>query len=173
VANIIKKNQGGREVAGIPTTPGSMLDPFRLMRELLRWDPLRELDMGLGIERPFVPSFDVKETKDAYVFRADLPGVKDEDVEISVTGNRLTISGHREQERENEGDQYYARESSYGNFVRSFTMPDGCDAEAVKAELRNGVLVVSVPKKPEMQAKRIPIGKSAGGPSGGGGEKKP
>ena len=67
------------------------------MRDVFRWDPFREIEARAGGDYGlFAPSFDVKETKEGYVFRADLPGVKDEDLEISLTGNRLAISGHRE-----------------------------------------------------------------------------
>ena len=111
----------------------------------------------------FVPTFDVKETKDAYVFRADLPGVKEDDLEISLTGSRLAISGHREQESREQGETYYATERSYGAFSRAFTLPEGIDGENVSAELKNGVLHVNIPKKPEVQPKRISIGKGGEG----------
>ena len=157
MANLIRRNQN-RDVAASPSS--SVWDPFRLMREMIRWDPFRELESNFGgAERGFMPSFEVKETKDAYEFRADLPGVKEQDLELSVTGNRLSVSGHREQERENEGDQFFAREVSYGSFTRSFTLPEGTDAENVHAELKSGVLTISVPKRPEVQARRISIGK--------------
>ena len=109
--NLIRRNQG-QEAA--PTT-GAAWDPFRVMRDMLRWDPFRELEAALGGDYgAFAPSFDVKETKEGYVFRADLPGVKDEDLEISLTGNRLAISGHREQEKREQSETYYATERSYG-----------------------------------------------------------
>jgi HSP20 family protein len=129
-----------------------------MMRDVLRWDPFRDVEPTFGGDQSFAPSFDVKETKDAYVFRADLPGVKQEDLEISLTGNRLSISGHREQEKREQNETYYATERSYGSFSRSFTLPDGTDGERVSADLRNGVLVLSVPKKPEVQPKKIAIG---------------
>ena len=107
------------------------------MRDVLRWDPFRELEGAAGGDYGlFAPSFDVKENKEGYVFRADLPGVKEEDLEISLTGNRLAISGKREQEKHEQGDTYYASERSYGSFSRAFTLPDGTDAENVKAELK-------------------------------------
>ena len=81
------------------------------------------------------------------------------DLEIALTGNRLTISGKREQEKHEQGDTYYASERSYGSFSRAFTLPDGTDGENVKAELKNGVLEVVVPKKPEVQPRKITIGK--------------
>jgi HSP20 family protein len=164
MANIMRRNQGNRELAGAPAG-GTTFDPFRLMRDMLRFDPFRELELGFLGERGFSPSFDVKETKDAYVFRADVPGLKEEDVQISLTGNRLTISGSREQERQNEGEQYYASEISYGSFTRSFTLPDGTDPDAVQADMKNGVLTVSIPKKPEVQPRKIPVGRGAPPPT--------
>jgi HSP20 family protein len=158
MANIIRKNSG-QEV----TPNGGTWDPFRVVRDVFRWDPFREFEAALGGEHrsvgSFAPTFDVKETKEAYVFRADLPGVKDEDVDVSLTGNRLTISGHREQETREQGETYYATERSYGSFSRTFTLPEGTDGENVSAELKSGVLLVNVPKKPEVQPKRIAIGK--------------
>jgi HSP20 family protein len=151
---LIRRNQG--EVA--PST-GSVWDPFRVMRDVLRWDPFHELEAAGSEYALFAPSFDVKENKEGYVFRADLPGVMEEDLEIALTGNRLTISGKREQERREQGETYYATERSYGSFSRAFTLPDGTDGENVKAELKNGVLQVVVPKKPEVQPRKITISK--------------
>jgi len=140
-------------------------DPFEMMQDLMRWDPFREMSRRMLGEEPaaFAPTFDVKETKDSYVFRADLPGVKDSDLDISLTGNRLTISGRRQEENKEEGEQFYAYERSYGSFSRSFTLPEGIDAEHVQADLKDGVLSVVLPKKPEVQPKRIAL-------KGGGGE---
>ena len=154
-----RRNQG----EGAPTG-ASVWDPFRVMRDVLRWDPFRELEAAAGGDFGlFAPSFDVKENKDGYVFRADLPGVKEDDLEIALTGNRLTISGKREQEKHEQGDTYYASERSYGSFSRAFTLPDGTDGENVKAELKNGVLQVVVPKKPEVQPRKIAITKEEAG----------
>lgn len=135
-------------------------DPFELMHELMRWDPFQELDR-LGTTRGggYVPAFDVKETKDAYVFTADLPGVDENDLELSVTGNRLTVSGRREEEKREENDRWYAYERSYGSFSRSFALPDGTDLDHVEAELKNGVLKVHVPKKPEVKPRKILLGR--------------
>jgi HSP20 family protein len=162
MANLIRRNQGS-EV----TQSGAAWDPVRLMRDMLRWDPFREIEAVLGPAdlRGFAPSFEVTETKDAYLFRADLPGVKEQDLEISLTGTRLSISGHREQEKHDQGDTFYASERSYGSFTRSFTLPEGVDGETVSAELKNGVLTLTVPKKPEVQPKKIPIGANAKAPT--------
>jgi HSP20 family protein len=159
MATLIRRNQTEAAPAG-----ASIWDPFRVMRDVLRWDPYRELEAVTGGEfGVFAPSFDVKENKEGYVFRADLPGVRDEDLEISLTGNRLVISGKREQEKREQGETYYASERSYGAFSRAFTLPDGTDPDNVKADLKNGVLQVIVPKKPEVQPKKITISREEGG----------
>jgi HSP20 family protein len=122
------------------------------------------LQYGYGQdEGRFVPSFEVKENKDSYLFKADLPGVKEEDLDISLVSHRLTISGKREAEKREEGETWYAYEREYGSFTRSFTLPEGVDPEHVRAELKNGVLHLVIPKKPEVQPRKIQVG---------GGEKK-
>jgi HSP20 family protein len=156
---IRRNNEGGLRR---PERSAETWDPFRMMREMMRWDPLQDVGyFGRG-QDSFIPSFDVKETKDSYVFRADLPGVKEEDLDISLTGRELRISGHRQAEQHDEGDRFYASECSYGSFVRAFTLPDGTDAENVKAEMKNGILTLTVPKKPEVQPRRISLGKGDG-----------
>ena len=133
-------------------------EPFRLMREMLRWDPFREMAPVPTVEVPsYSPAFEVKETKDGFVFKADVPGSKEQDIEVHVAGNRLTISGKREAEKEDKGDIFYMYERSYGSFTRSFTLPEQTDGEHVKAELKNGELTVVVPKTPAAVAKRIPV----------------
>jgi HSP20 family protein len=129
-------------------------DPFRIMLEMFNEHGGRELRQP---EQAFVPTFEVFERKDGYVFRADLPGVKQEDLDITLNANRLTVSGKREAEERKEGERFYAYERSFGTFSRSFTLPEGVDAEHVAAELKNGVLTLVVPKKPEIQPKKISI----------------
>jgi HSP20 family protein len=164
MANLIRRDN--REVAQQRPRAGSglFLDPFRVIDELLRWEPVRGMGGGetWGLAE-FVPQFEVKETKDEYVIRADLPGVKESDLDISVTGNVIQVSGRREQERKEEGDRFYALERAYGQFTRSFSLPEGADPDRVTAELREGVLTVRIPKKPEVQPKRISVGATPGG----------
>lgn len=143
-------------------------DPFRMMREWTRWDPFAEigtLTLPQGARGIFVPDVDVQETPAAYVFKADLPGLKEKDVEVSVTGNRLTMSGKREEEKREDKANYHTWERSYGSFSRSFTMPVGADAAHVKADLKDGVLTVTVPKSPEVQPKKIAVNGEAKQPS--------
>lgn len=131
-------------------------DPFETMQELLRWDPFRPLASSSAGET-FSPDFEVKETKDAFHFKADVPGIKEEDLDVSLTGNRLTVAGHREEEKRHDDDRFFTYERSYGSFSRSFTLPEGVDTEGVQSELKDGVLSVMIPKKPETQPKRISL----------------
>ncbi len=135
-------------------------NPWQRMRDFLAWDPFQELSRAWPGEQEFVfsPAFEVRETNDAYIFKADLPGIHEEDLDINVTGNRLTISGKREAEHRNENDRYYAFECAYGSFSRSFTLPDGVDIDHVKADLKNGVLTLHVAKKAEAQPRKISLG---------------
>jgi HSP20 family protein len=139
---------------------GYRWDPFRTMDALLRWDPFS--GQAGAVAETFAPRFDVKETKDGYLFKADLPGVKDEDLDISLNGNVLTISGKRDAELAEEGEQYYAMERTHGSFARTFALPDTADGDHVTAELKTGVLTVHVAKRPEAQPKKIAIGKGSG-----------
>jgi HSP20 family protein len=157
MANIMKRNESA------PLSTSTDWDPFRTMRELMRWDPFREMSplFGRG-ERmlEFVPQFEVKETPDAFVFKADMPGVRDEDIDITLTGNRLTIAGRREAEQQEQSDTFYTYERSYGSFSRVFTLPDGIDQEHIRSELKHGVLTLVVPKKAEAQPRKITVGSS-------------
>jgi len=126
----------------------------------MHWDPFRQMAPYAGADEParYTPEFEIKETKDGFVFKADVPGVKEKDLEITMTGNRLSISGKREAEKEESTDSYYARECSYGCFTRVFTLPEGTDGnDNIRAELNQGVLTLLLPKRPELQPKRIEV----------------
>ncbi|HTQ43499.1 MAG TPA: Hsp20/alpha crystallin family protein [Polyangiaceae bacterium] len=159
MANItIRKQNGDKPIAATPTE--QMWDPWRTMRSLLSWDPFREMAPFPAFEEraiAFSPAFDVKETKDAYLFKADVPGMQDKDLEVTMTGNRLTVSGKRDEEKEEKSERYYTYERNYGSFSRSFTLPEGADTENLVAKLDAGVLTITVPKKPEVQPKRIAV----------------
>lgn len=122
-------------------------------------DPFSEMaPLWAGEERgAFVPDFDVKETEDAFVFSADLPGLEAKDVDVTLSDNRLSISGKKEEKTEEKGETFYRCERSYGAFSRSFTLPVGADKDKVNAELKNGVLTVSINKKPEAKPKQIDV----------------
>lgn len=141
----------------LPALP--QFHPLRSLRELLSWDPFQEMAPLLPLDlHRVIPPFEVKETKDRFVFMTDVPGVDAKDIEILLTGNRLTIAGTRidKVEKGEEGD-YYARERTYGTFTRSFTLPEGADLNAVQANLSTGVLTIVFPKVAAVQPKKIPV----------------
>jgi HSP20 family protein len=149
MANLIRRNQGEQPMA-------NTWDPYRLMREMLSWDPFAEMVPTRQLAT-FAPQFEVKETRDGYLFKADVPGIDEKDLDITLTGSRLTVSGKREAEERQESETYYAFERSYGTFTRSFTLPEGVDADNVNADVKNGVLTISIPKKPEHQPRKISL----------------
>ncbi len=134
------------------------IDPFRRMREMLNVDPFAEMASGFPtMGRRFVPDMEVCEKNDCYVVTADMPGLSEDELNVEVTGNRLTISGKREEEQRNEGERYWTYERSFGNFTRSFVLPEGTLPDQVEARLNNGVLEVRIPKTKGEEAKRIPV----------------
>lgn len=147
----------------VPAARRSLLqwDPFQTMREMLSMEPMSQLlpELMRGPERlgTYVPAFDVWETQDAYIFKADVPGFREQDIDISVSGNRLTLSGKREAEQVSESDTYYCSERSVGTFTRTFTLPEGINADQIRADLKEGILTVNVPKTAEAQPKRITV----------------
>jgi HSP20 family protein len=161
MANLMRRrNEQERRELGPRSVYGGW-DPFRMMSDLMRWDPFRDAG-GLG-SLDFAPAFDVRETKGAYDITADLPGVREEDIDVSLTQNTLTVSGKRATEETQEGDRFYCAERSYGEFQRSFTLPEGADPDHVKAEFKNGVLRLTIPKRPEVQPRRISLGQKGSG----------
>lgn len=161
----IRKTNGGGQVQQQQQQLSRAAQPrsMGLLRELMNWDPFSELSPMFGVQpgEGVLASFDVKETANAYIFKADLPGFTDKDVDISVAGNRVTISGNRKDEREDKGDTYYVCERRYGNFSRTFTLPQGVDLEHVNAEMKQGVLTVSVPRVAAAPAKKIQVKSAA------------
>lgn len=156
MANIsIRKEPKARPIAPIAEP---RWDPTRIVRDFFGWDPFREMTPFIP-QAPgaFLPTFEVKEAKDAYLFKADVPGVKEADLGVILTGNRLTITGKRDAEKQEQTDTYFTYERSYGDFARSFTLPDGVDNDSLQADLKEGVLTISIKKRPDAQSKQIPI----------------
>lgn len=174
--NIVRQNP---EHTGASAPSRTEWDPARTMRDLLRWDPFRDARWAdpfremAPLGGTFVPSVDVRETQNEYILEADVPGLGERDIEISVTGNRLSISGKREDERREESDTFYAMERQSGSFCRTFTMPEGADLGSVQADLSAGVLTVTVPKRTEVKPRRVNVrsggaeGQRAPEPTGG------
>jgi len=103
------------------------------------------------------PMTDIFETKDAYVFKADLPGFKKEDIKVEFFGDTLVIRGERKEEEETKNENCHRLERSYGLFERSFTIPKNIDAKKIDASLKEGVLQLTIPKVEEAKTKAIPI----------------
>lgn len=144
-----------------------------MLSDIVRWDPFRELasmrdemdralsrlrEGGAGMGPPWAPVSDVLETESAIVITAELPGVTDEDIDISVRDGMLTIAGERRLEEEvTEGDHHH-RERSYGGFRRSYRLPDGTKEDDITAATSYGVLKITIPKPAAGTARKIPIG---------------
>lgn len=144
---------------------------------LVRWDPFRELEeMSDRLNRMFTrpatsrtngretlivadwaPSVDISETEGEYQIKAELPGLKKEDVKVTLEDGILTIQGERAREKEEKGKKYHRVERSYGSFVRSFTLPDLVDENSVKAEFKDGVLNLHLPKSEKAKPKAIEV----------------
>ncbi len=139
-------------------------DPFRDLRTLQ--DEMNRLfsstfTRGGSDEQMFggnwTPSVDIFENKDNIVLEAELPGLKPEDVNISIENNVLTISGERKFEKKDEGDNFHRVERGYGSFTRSFTLPPTVSAENATAEFENGILHLTLAKREEAKPRRIEI----------------
>jgi HSP20 family protein len=128
---------------------------------LMRWEPFEGMDLMFnrlpffGFGRPrlgkgeyfdWSPTADISETDKEYLIRAALPAVRKEDVKVTYEDGVLTLSGERRQEEQQQDEKFHRVESYYGNFLRSFALPDAIDEEGIKAESRDGVLTIHVPK---------------------------
>ena len=143
---------------------------------LIRWDPFRELEdvsdrlnrmFGRGalaqpgkdmmISFDWAPSVDIAETIEEFQVKAELPDVKKEDIKVSVYHGILRIEGERKQEKEENGKKWHRVERSYGSFLRSFSLPEHIDDTKVRAEFKDGVLNVRLPKSPAAKPKSLQV----------------
>ena len=108
-------------------------------------------------ETSWMPTVDISETENGYEIRAELPGIQEDDVNVSVTDNVLTVKGEKRQEKETEGKNYHRVERRYGGFQRSFTLPKHIETDAIKAEFKDGVLTLRIPKAEVAKPTEIPI----------------
>ena len=129
---------------------------------LMRWEPFEAIDLmfnrfpgafrlgrpqlGAGEYFDWSPATDISETDKEYLIRAALPAVKKEDVNVTYENGVLTLSGERHQQEEQKDEKFHRVENYYGNFSRSFALPDVIDEDAIKAEAKDGVLTIHVPK---------------------------
>ena len=120
----------------------------------------RMFDLAPSFESNFsfnVPAVDVTEDDKAYKIAAELPGLDEKDVDVSVTGDVLTVKGEKRQEKEEKNKNWYVSERAYGSFQRAFTLPDGVDREKIAADFSKGVLTVTLPKSAEAQKQQKKI----------------
>ncbi|MDH3225658.1 MAG: Hsp20/alpha crystallin family protein [Thermoleophilia bacterium] len=148
------------------------------MRDLVTWDPFREVGVlrreidrlmsrfdaaePRQLDAPWTPTADIIETDDAFVFTAELPGVSDSDVDISIDNGYVTVRGRREREVEVDEDRYHRLERSYGDFMRRFRLPEGVNEDDIHAGVAYGVLKITIPKgQNASSARHIPVSASA------------
>lgn len=105
----------------------------------------------------WVPAVDIIEEKDRFILRADVPGVSAEDIDVSMDSGVLSVSGERHAIAQDDDTGVQRVERATGRFLRRFTLPDTADAEGIHAKCANGILEVSIPKTPEIQARRITV----------------
>lgn len=148
---------------------------------LIKWDPLRELEevtnrlnrlFGRSLPQTstsqemltmadWTPSVDIAETGTAYLVKGEIPGVNKDDVKVTVEDGMLTIQGERKMEKEEKGKKFHRIERSYGSFMRSFRVPDDVEESKIKAEFKDGMINVTLPKsekaKSKSKAVNIPV----------------
>jgi HSP20 family protein len=140
-------------------------DPFDLLRQVVCLE-LEDPFLNSGFGDFFSPRLELRETKEAFILTADVPGLDQKDLDVTWSGNRLAIHGKRTMEATNQGEKFYARERSYGSFERTLTLPDVADGDHMEAKIEKGVLRLRIPKKPGQEPKRITIN-SEGQPAPG------
>jgi HSP20 family protein len=151
----------------------------QIMVRLTQWNPAGETAtlnqrmerlfdemLGRGLwrtaeERPlrgtWVPAINILEREDAIVIQADLPGLKAEDVEVTVEEGTLSIRGERKLEEVNEGETYHRVERLYGSFERTFTLPNSVDTSKIDARFKNGEMLLTLPKREESKPRAVKI----------------
>ena len=139
------------------------ISPWRPFRELEEWE--RRFDDLLGRplwrlpvdERGWMPAVDVFEKEDKFVVKAELPGMKEDNIDVSVVGDTLSIRGEKKTETEIKEEDYYRCERSYGSFHRSISIPSNVDANKIEASFEDGVLEVALPKSAKIKPKKISV----------------
>jgi HSP20 family protein len=127
------------------------------------WQFLNQFNRDFGVVGAnsatvsFIPAVDVREEKDRFVVQADLPGVAPTDIDVTAEKGVLTLRGERKQEKREESAGYERIERVSGSFTRRFALPENAQADAIKARFTHGVLEVSIPKQPEVAAKRVVV----------------
>ncbi|KPK78757.1 MAG: molecular chaperone [candidate division Zixibacteria bacterium SM23_73] len=147
---------------------------------IIRWDPFRDLmtlreKMNRLFEEAFItrgeekelfsgtwtPSIDIYETEHALILSAEVPGIEENDIEIKIEDNTLTLHGERKFNKETKEENYHRIERAYGSFHRSFTLPNYIDQDKIKAEHENGILKITMPKKKELKPRKVNVLKAS------------
>lgn len=128
--------------------------PYKAFESFLYDWPYRSPENN---QAAWMPAVDILENDGNLLLEAHLPGVAEKDIDVKLEGHVLTLTGERKFENEENQKNYHRRESSYGSFSRSFTLPDTVDAEKIKAEYKNGILTVTIPQRPEVRPRSIPV----------------
>jgi HSP20 family protein len=105
----------------------------------------------------WIPSVDILEKEGNLILRAELPGLTEKQIDLKVEGNTLILKGERKMEDEDKKSNYHRVESYYGSFTRSFLLPETVDLEKINAEYKNGILTITLPQKPEVKPREIPV----------------
>lgn len=143
----------------------------KMTRELMPWSPWREMmamreNIDKFFDEPyhrtnseavFHPSVSIRETKNNLIIEADVPGVKDEDINVEIEDDKVVLRGERKHKEETKDEDYYHMESSYGSFSRVITLPAYVDANRAQAEVKDGILEVIIPKVEKPSAKKIVV----------------
>jgi len=135
-------------------------EPFNLLNQIQReLDRFREGEEGAGrvATAEWAPAVDIKEEENRFVIEADIPGVKPENIDVSMEKGVLTIKGEKNTEAKIEKENYKRVERIYGSFYRRFSLPDTADNEAISAKSKNGVLEIVIPKREAVKPKKISV----------------
>jgi HSP20 family protein len=132
-------------------------EPWTLVSRFQRHIDRALGELADGASVSWIPHVDIHEEAERFVVVADLPGVEGKDIEITADQGVLTIKGERRSEKKSSKDGFERVERAAGTFLRRFTLPESADAEAIKARHANGVLEVTIPKRPEEQPRRISV----------------
>jgi HSP20 family protein len=162
-----KKPESGRSIAPAQAWPfGNLRREIDRLFDDFEWGSFRAPFGRLLFNAPFwrgemtwgkVPAVDIADNTKGYEITAELPGLDEKNIDIMFADGTLTIKGYKKDEREETQKDYYVSERSYGSFQRTFTVPEGIDAEKIEASFKNGVLTVTLPKTPEAQRKEKKI----------------
>jgi HSP20 family protein len=137
--------------------PMGLLEQLRREMERMYGDRGSSDEANIATASDWVPAVDIKEEKECFIIKADLPGIDPKDIEIHAEGGMLTIRGERESEKKENRSGYKRIERTYGSFFRRFTLPDTADTDKITAKGNNGVLEIRVPKQEKVMPRKIAV----------------